>query len=71
MLQTLNRQPNGAEEENFFLTDEDQKMLGDGQSLEDVNMNDEGDILITDRQARYEEEAEKGYFLQSIYVQKI
>lgn len=33
-------------------------------------MNDEGEIL-GDRQARYEEECEKGYFLQPIYVQKI
>ena len=46
-------------------------MLEDGQSFEDVNMSEEGDILIADRQARYEEEAEKGYFLQGIYVQKI
>lgn len=69
MLKTLNKQK--LDEENFFLTDEDKKELEGGQSFEDVNMNEDGDILITDRNARYEEEAEKGYFLQGIYVQKI
>ena len=70
MLQTLKHQALD-DEENFFLTDEDQRLLEDGKSFEDVNMNEDGEILITDRQARYEEEAEKGYFLQGIYVQKI
>jgi len=33
-------------------------------------MDDEGEIL-ENRQKRYEEDCEKGYFLQPIYVQKI
>ena len=61
MLKTLNKKRN--EEENFFLSEEDKSLLVDGKGFEDVTMNDEGEILMTDRNARYEEEAEKGYFL--------
>ena len=64
----MNKQELG--EENFFLTEEDKNALDDQKGFEDVAMNDEGEIL-GDRQARYEEECEKGYFLQPIYVQKI
>ena len=68
MLETLNKQAD--DEENFFLTEEDKTLLDEGKGFEDVTMNDEGEIIM-DRQARYEEECEKGYFLQPIYVQKI
>lgn len=65
LLETLNKVADG--EENFFLTDEDKAELDAGKSFEDVTMNAEGEIIM-DRQARYEEECEKGYFLQPIYV---
>ena len=68
LLETLNKTTD--DEENFFLTEDDKNVLDDGKGFEDVNMNDEGEIIM-DRQARYEEECEKGYFLQPIYVQKI
>ena len=68
ILETLNKQADG--EENFFLNDDEKNLLADGQSFEDVNMNDEGEIL-ENRQLRYEQDCEKGYFLQPIYVQKI
>ena len=58
------------DEENFFLNDDEKNLLEDGKSFEDVNMNDEGEIL-ENRQLRYEQDCEKGYFLQPIYVQKI
>lgn len=58
------------DEDNFFLDDEVQEMLENKQSFEDVEMNDEGDILM-DRAKQYEQDCEKGYFLQRIYVQKI
>ena len=65
VLDAMNKQELG--EENFFLTEEDKNQLDDNKGFEDVNMNDEGEIIM-DRQARYEEECEKGYFLQPIYV---
>ena len=60
ILETLNKQADG--EENFFLNDDEKNLLADGQSFEDVNMNDEGEIL-ENRQLRYEQDCEKGYFL--------
>ena len=69
LLETLNKTA-ADEEENFFLTEEDKNQLDEGKGFEDVNMNEEGEVIM-DRQARYEEECEKGYFLQPIYVQKI
>lgn len=68
VLEAMNKQELG--EENFFLSEEDKNQLDDTKGFEDVNMNDEGEIIM-DRQARYEEDCEKGYFLQPIYVQKI
>ena len=50
------------DEENFFLNDDEKNLLDDGKSFEDVNMNDEGEIL-ENRQQRYEQDCEKGYFL--------
>lgn len=70
MLETLDKQAVAAAEENFFLTEEEKGVIEQGKGFEDVTMNDEGEIIM-DRQARYEEECEKGYFLQPIYVQKI
>jgi hypothetical protein len=58
------------DEDNFFLDDEVQEMLENKQSFEDVEMNEEGEILM-DRAKQYEADIEKGYFLQRIYVQKI
>ena len=55
------------EEDNFFLDDDAQELLENKQSFEDVEMNDEGDILM-DRAKQYEADCEKGYFLQRIYV---
>lgn len=66
LLETLNKTA-ADEEENFFLTEEDKNQLDEGKGFEDVNMNEEGEVIM-DRQARYEEECEKGYFLQPIYV---
>jgi hypothetical protein len=65
VLEAMNKQELG--EENFFLSEEDKNQLDDTKGFEDVNMNDEGEIIM-DRQARYEEDCEKGYFLQPIYV---
>ena len=50
------------EEDNFFLDDEVQGLLEDKKSFEDVEMNDEGEILM-DRAKQYEADCEKGYFL--------
>lgn len=45
-------------------------MIVDSSGFEDVTINASGEIIM-DRQARYEQECEKGYFLQPIYVQKL
>lgn len=58
------------DEDNFFLDDEVHELLENKQSFENVEMNEEGDILM-DRAKQYEADCEKGYFLQRIYVQKI
>lgn len=50
--------------------DEDEDHKPDAASFEDVQINDEGEIL-ENRQLRYEQDCEKGYFLQPIYVQKL
>ena len=68
ILEAINKKAD--DEENFFLNDDEKNLLEDGKSFEDVNMNDEGEIL-ENRQLRYEQDCEKGYFLQPIYVQKI
>ena len=53
------------EEQNFFL--ENEELAKDVKGFEDVTMDEDGDIL-EDRQARYEQDCEKGFFLQPIYV---
>jgi len=44
LLETLTKQT--ADEENFFLTDEDKTNLDENKGFEDVTMNDEGEIIM-------------------------
>lgn len=66
----IERMRKQQEEDNFFLDDDVHNLLENKQSFEDVDMTEEGDILM-DRAKQYEADCEKGYFLQRIYVQKI
>jgi len=66
-LKFLAAQKKQEEEFNFFLQDDEKS---DEKGFEDVQMDDEGEVL-ENRQERYEQDCEKGFFLQPIYAQKI
>ena len=44
VLEAMNKQELG--EENFFLSEEDKNQLDDTKGFENVNMNDEGEIIM-------------------------
>ena len=67
----------GAEEENFFLEDELQDART-GKGYEEINMDEDGRVAdgmaemeTLDKIQRQNQDAERGYFLQPVYAQKI
>lgn len=75
-LKKLKDDQTGTEEENFFLEDELEDARN-GKGYEEINMDEDGradglaEMETLDKLQRQNQDAERGYFLQPVYAQKI